>query len=104
MTTAHRATFKPAIGGEDQGGNRLMVPSRQYSSKDLPGHTHLKLRKAYQGSKDDLKTMDYRSKLVESEYKAKIDKMKADNRGAPLDERDIRRLWSDLSYHEGYRQ
>jgi len=66
-----------------------MVPSRQYSSKDLPGHTMLHSRKAYQGSKEDLKTVDYKSKLLESEYRAKLDKMKAENKGAPLDERDI---------------
>ena len=44
MTTAHRATFKPAVGGSDQGGNRLMMPSRQFSSKDMAGHTILKER------------------------------------------------------------
>lgn len=41
MTTAHRATFFAAVGNE---GNKLMNPSRQYSSKDLPGYTEMKLR------------------------------------------------------------
>lgn len=45
MTTAHRATWNPAAGGSDQGGNKLMVPSRQYSSKDLPGYTEMRERK-----------------------------------------------------------
>lgn len=44
MTTAHRATFNPAVGGSEQGGNKLMVPTRQYSSKDLPGYTEMRLR------------------------------------------------------------
>lgn len=44
MTTAHRPTWAPAVGGEEQGGNRLFVPSRAYSAKDEPSHTKLKFR------------------------------------------------------------
>lgn len=44
MTTAHRPTWAPAVGGEEQGGNRLFVPSRAYSAKDQPSHTKLKFR------------------------------------------------------------
>ena len=44
MTTAHRPTWKPAVGGSEQGGNKITVPTRQYSSKDIPGYTTLKHR------------------------------------------------------------
>lgn len=44
MTTAHRPTYHTAVGGSEQGGNKILVPSRQYSAKDLPGQTILKER------------------------------------------------------------
>ena len=44
MTTAHRPTWTSAKGGSSQGGNLLVEPTRTYSSKDLPGHLHLKHR------------------------------------------------------------
>ena len=34
MTTAHRPTWRSAMGGTNQGGNRVLVPSRMYSAKD----------------------------------------------------------------------
>jgi len=37
MTTAHRPTYNFAKGSGNS-GTRTVVPSRQYSSKDLPGH------------------------------------------------------------------
>ena len=38
MTTAHRTTWRAAIGGDGQGGNRVIIPTRQFSALDLPGH------------------------------------------------------------------
>jgi len=44
MSTAHRPTWAPAKGGEEQGGARWFKPSIQTSSKNAPGHTKLKFR------------------------------------------------------------
>lgn len=44
MTTAARPTFDPAKGGGGRGEKDLSALSRQYSSRDLPGHTKLKYR------------------------------------------------------------
>ena len=46
MTTAARPTFEPARGGTGKGENDLSSLSKQYSSRDLPGHTKLKYRLA----------------------------------------------------------
>jgi len=67
MTTAHRPTWNPTAGGRDQGGNRVLVPSKQYSSKDLPGHTVLKLRRPGQGTSEDLSNIDYKQELLRKE-------------------------------------
>jgi len=44
MTTAHRPTWAPARGGEEQGGMRMFVPSKQISAKNQAAHTKLKFR------------------------------------------------------------
>ena len=44
MTTAARPTFEPARGGTGRGEGDLSALSKQYSSRDLPGHTKLKYR------------------------------------------------------------
>ena len=44
MTTAARPTFEPARGGSGKGETDLSALSKQYSSRDLPGHTKLKYR------------------------------------------------------------
>lgn len=44
MTTAARPTFEPARGGQGRGEKDLSAISKQYSSRDLPGHTKLKYR------------------------------------------------------------
>jgi protein CWC15 len=53
MSSAGRPTFNPAMGGEprSQGGNKIFVPTQQISSRDLKGHTKLKLRQEGQGTK-----------------------------------------------------
>lgn len=47
MTTAARPTFDPARGGSGRGEKDLSALSKQYSSRDLPGHTKLKYRYIY---------------------------------------------------------
>ncbi len=48
MTTAARPTFEPARGGRGKGEGDLSALSKQYSSRDLPGHTKIKYRSANQ--------------------------------------------------------
>ncbi|GFH29266.1 uncharacterized protein HaLaN_27902, partial [Haematococcus lacustris] len=67
MTTAHRPTWAPAKGGEEQGGARYYVPSVMMSAKNLPGHTHLKFRQAGQASASDLEAKDLRAELESNE-------------------------------------
>lgn len=44
MTTAARPTWDTARGGSGRGEKNLSALSKQYSSRDLPGHTKLKYR------------------------------------------------------------
>ncbi len=69
MTTAHRPTWAPAIGGEEQGGSKWFKPSIQVSSKNLPGHTKLKFRQQGQGAVDEVRERDLRAELEEKERK-----------------------------------
>jgi hypothetical protein len=54
MTSAHRATYKPATGSNNQGGNIFAVSTRQYSAKDIQGHGLVKDRKSFQKNYDQL--------------------------------------------------
>lgn len=67
MTTAHRPTWNPTSGGKDQGGNRVIVPTKQYSAKDLPGHTVLKYRKIGQNNEIENKSINFRQQLLQKE-------------------------------------
>mmetsp|Transcript_19519 Transcript_19519/g.22173 ORF Transcript_19519/g.22173 Transcript_19519/m.22173 type:complete len:243 (-) Transcript_19519:1541-2269(-) len=67
MTTAHRPTWKAAIGGSEQGGNKSYVPSRAYSAKDLPGQLHLKRRREGQGTQDEYTDRDFGQELLDRE-------------------------------------
>ncbi|KXZ50758.1 hypothetical protein GPECTOR_15g443 [Gonium pectorale] len=69
MTTAHRPTWAPAVGGEEQGGMRIFKPSVAMSAKNLPGHTKLKFRQDGQASADDVRAKDLRAELEEKERK-----------------------------------
>eukprot|EP00210_Caulerpa_lentillifera_P008207 g7836.t1 len=69
MTTAHRPTWAPAKGNDEQGGYRQFVPSAAVSAKDLPGHLKLKFRTRGQHSKADLKERDLRTELEIKERK-----------------------------------
>ncbi|XP_023221852.1 spliceosome-associated protein CWC15 homolog [Centruroides vittatus] len=67
MTTAARPTFEPARGGGGRGEKDLSALSKQYSSRDLPGHTKLKYRQPGQGTVDELKNKDFRRELEDRE-------------------------------------
>jgi protein CWC15 len=69
MTTAHRPTYNPTRGGNEQGGNKLYIPSKMYSSKDLPSNLNLKTRRGGQGTSRDLKGRDFKKELMERENK-----------------------------------
>ncbi|XP_056646254.1 protein CWC15 homolog [Diorhabda sublineata] len=67
MTTAARPTFEPARGGQGRNEKDLSAISRQYSSRDLPGHTKLKYREHGQGTIDETRARDFRKELEERE-------------------------------------
>ncbi|XP_067641693.1 protein CWC15 homolog [Eurosta solidaginis] len=74
MTTAARPTFDPARGGTGRGEKDLSALSKQYSSRDLPGHTKLKYRETGQGTADELRNRDFRKELEEREREARPNK------------------------------
>jgi len=67
MTSAHRPTWKAASGGSNQGGNAIYIPTRQYSSRDMPSHLTLKTRVPGQGTQDEAKQIDFRAELLARE-------------------------------------
>eukprot|EP00917_Polyrhabdina_sp_WS-2016_P013458 GHVP01029572.1.p2 GENE.GHVP01029572.1~~GHVP01029572.1.p2 ORF type:complete len:218 (-),score=53.68 GHVP01029572.1:64-717(-) len=69
MTTAHRPTFFSVQGGNDQGGNRLVVPTTKVSARDLPSNKVLKLRKLGQSSIEELGVKEVQLQLLELEAK-----------------------------------
>ncbi|MEW5302110.1 MAG: hypothetical protein WDW36_004920 [Sanguina aurantia] len=69
MTTAHRPTWAPAVGGEEQGGARWFVKSKQVSSKNAPGQTTLKFRVEGQGTGAEVNKRDLRAELEAKELK-----------------------------------
>ncbi|KAK7576524.1 hypothetical protein V9T40_012810 [Parthenolecanium corni] len=71
MTTAARPTFEPARGGQGRGEKDLSALSKQYSSRDLPGHTRLKYREHGQGTTEELQNRDFRRELEERELEVK---------------------------------
>ncbi|KAL4462018.1 hypothetical protein ABPG74_000863 [Tetrahymena malaccensis] len=73
MTTAHKPTWQPARGTET-GGASLSVPTRSYSSRDLPGHLTLKVRQDGQDSRNDLKYKDFKAELLEKEKRYQKEK------------------------------
>jgi len=85
MTTAARPTFDPAKGGSGRGEKDLSALSRQYSSRDLPGHTKLKYRETGQGTVDEHKHKDYRRELEDKERQARREKDKDKNRHEQLE-------------------
>lgn len=71
MTTAARPTFEPARGGTGKGENDLSALSKQYSSRDLPGHTKLKYRQIGQETKEEISGKDFKRDLDEKERSSK---------------------------------
>ncbi|KAI8104392.1 hypothetical protein M9434_002950 [Picochlorum sp. BPE23] len=69
MTTAHRPTWAPAKGGEEQGGMRFYAPSQMTSVKDTSGFTKMKYRQTGQGTLKELLEKDTRKELEEREQK-----------------------------------
>lgn len=60
MSTAHRPTWAPAKGGEEQGGTRIFKASIAFSAKNQAGHTKLKFRQIGQSTGSELKERDFR--------------------------------------------
>eukprot|EP01103_Thecamoeba_quadrilineata_P000013 TRINITY_DN10008_c0_g1_i1.p1 TRINITY_DN10008_c0_g1~~TRINITY_DN10008_c0_g1_i1.p1 ORF type:complete len:247 (+),score=73.09 TRINITY_DN10008_c0_g1_i1:32-742(+) len=88
MTTSHRPTWNPAVGGSHQGGVRIHAPSAQFSARDLPGHTKLKTRQPGQNTKEEIKERNFREELEEKERKA--------SKGLLLDDKKPERKNSDV--------
>ena len=78
MTTAARPTFEPAKGGRERGD--LSTISKQYSSRDLPGHTKLKYRQDTQVVSDDLSHKELKRQLDEKESQAPTSRSRKRNR------------------------
>lgn len=74
MTTAARPTFNPAQGGRGKGEGDLSALSKQYSSRDLPGHTRLKYRQTGQDTHDEVSRRDLRKDLEDRERVAAREK------------------------------
>ena len=67
MTTANRVTYNQAKGGNSQGGNLFVVSTRQFSSRDMPGHNLVKERKKYQKDYDKVFSKNFEENLKEKE-------------------------------------
>ncbi|MEQ2159148.1 hypothetical protein GOODEAATRI_019575, partial [Goodea atripinnis] len=90
MTTAARPTFEPARGGRGKGEGDLSALSKQYSSRDLPGHTKIKYRQPTQDAPEEVRARDFRRELEERErdreQKAEEERIRMENilSGNPL--------------------
>uniref|UniRef100_UPI00358E9A73 LOW QUALITY PROTEIN: spliceosome-associated protein CWC15 homolog n=1 Tax=Myxine glutinosa TaxID=7769 RepID=UPI00358E9A73 len=71
MTTAARPTFEPAKGGRGKGEGELSALSKQYSSRDLPGHTTIKYRQSSQDVPEEVRGRDLRRELEVRERTAR---------------------------------
>ncbi|CAH8833417.1 unnamed protein product [Trichobilharzia szidati] len=67
MTTAGRPTWDTAKGGRGKWEGDLSALSKQYSVRDLPAHTKLKLRQEGQGRPEDVQGKDFKRALEEKE-------------------------------------
>jgi len=63
MTTAHRPTWAPAKGHEDQGGARMFGGRQQYRAKDQVSQTVMKARAEGQNTSGELVDRDLRLEL-----------------------------------------
>ena len=69
MTTAHRPTWAPAKGHEEQGGARMFGPSKKHSKLDDNAHMTLKTRAIGQMSVKELIARDFKAELLAKEAK-----------------------------------
>jgi len=69
MTTAHKPTWHPAVGGGAQGGYRYHAPRLQFSSRDMAAHTKLKIRQPGQSAPDEVEARDLKAELRDREAK-----------------------------------
>ena len=69
MTTAHRPTWAPAKGHEEQGCARMFGPSRKHSKLDDNAHMTLKTRAVGQMSVKELVARDFKAELLAKEAK-----------------------------------
>eukprot|EP00037_Helgoeca_nana_P001038 m.24942 g.24942 ORF g.24942 m.24942 type:complete len:222 (-) comp11370_c0_seq1:355-1020(-) len=81
MTTAHRPTWTPAIGGTGKNEGKLGALSKQFSVRDQAAHTKLKVRQEGQDTSSELTQKDFRAELEERE-RLHFSKRKADEQGA----------------------
>lgn len=104
MTTAARPTFDPARGGSGRGEKDLSALSRQYSSRDLPGHTKLKYRDAGQGTSEELRNRDFREELEKRERDGKPGKAASSSSSSATPSSIVRRAIEANSSSGGKRQ
>ncbi|KAH8852527.1 Protein CWC15 like [Schistosoma japonicum] len=74
MTTAGRPTWDTAKGGRGKWEGDLSALSKQYSVRDLPAHTKLKLRQEGQGRPEDIQGKDFKRALEEKEKRVAQEK------------------------------
>lgn len=86
MTTAARPTFEPARGGTGRGEGDLSALSKQYSSRDLPGHTKLKYRQLGQETREEVAGRDLKRDLLDKERNSKRHRTGGDTRRKALPE------------------
>ncbi|CAL8078501.1 unnamed protein product [Calicophoron daubneyi] len=67
MTTAGRPTWDSAKGGRGKWEGDLSAMSKQYSVRDLPSHTKLKVRQEGQGRPEEVQGKDFKRALEEKE-------------------------------------
>jgi len=101
MTTAHRPTFDTARGGKGKWEGDLSAMSKQYSSRDLPGHTRLKYRQEGQGTQEELRGRDLKRDLEERERVALRDKERG---GSGKEHRERDRHERERERHERDRE
>jgi len=84
MTTAHRPTWAPAVGGKGKQEGGLGSLSKQYSVRDQAAHTKLKFRQPGQGGANFLDETELKAELDQREAKHQK-KRKAEERGISVD-------------------
>jgi len=89
MSSAGRPTFVSAKGGSDQGGNRMHVSTRQYSSKDLAGHTKMKQRQPGQNTSSEVSKRDLKRELEDKERKVAVERGRKDSRKEDKEDKPV---------------